>query len=211
MDVLSRIDGDVLGEVCGIFAGDGTLYKTKNGHVIEVRGSSREKKYYSENVKPKFEKLLSKNLKLTKRCYPGGHVVGIRICTKEAIKLFHEELGFPIGKKSRIVRVPDIVFNDERCWKGYIRGIFDTDGSFYMRKAGKNLKQQQPVIDITSYSICHLYQIKLILKLLGFEMWLEKKNRKVRMTGWANTKRFFKEIKPQNNTRIEKFAGVAER
>lgn len=214
MDTLNGISKDVLGEICGIFAGDGTLYRTNKGHVIEIRGNSKEEEYYLGNVKPKFDRIFSKNIKLTKRYYPGGHVVGIRICTKEAMRLFHEILGFPIGKKSHTVKIPDVIFNNKRCWKGYIRGIFDTDGSFYIRKAGRNLKQRQPIVDITSYSINHLNQIQLILNQLGFKPWLERGNHKIRMAGWNNVKRFFKEIKPKNNTHVTKFqriAGVAER
>jgi DNA-binding transcriptional regulator WhiA len=194
-----------LGEVSGIFAGDGTLYKTKTGFVMEVRGNSNEESYYQKHVKPNFEKLLSRKLRLIKRHYPGGYVIGIRSCTLKTKEIFHDWLGFPIGKKSGNVEIPKQVLNEKRYWKSYIRGIFDTDGSVYLRKSGPGMKYNQPVIDIASNSTKHLKQIKEIIEELGFNVWLEKSNNKVRMAGWKNAEIFFKVIKPHNNKKTERF------
>ncbi len=204
-EILS-LDGEMLGEACGIFAGDGSLYSTKRSHVLEVRSNKKDLDYYTNYVKPIFEKIFSKKLKIVKRSYPGGHVIGIRVCGSKAMKIFNVLLEFPIGKKSGKVKIPKIVLNNHEYWKPYIRGVFDTDGSVYLRKTGK--KYKNPVIDISSRSIEHLLQLKEIMKDLGFNMWLEKGNFKIRMAGWKNVKRFFKEIKPHNNTKQEKFREI---
>ena len=135
---------ELIGEMGGIFAGDGTLYTTKQGkgHVLEVRGNSDEIEYYENHVKFIFGKMFQKNLKVIKRYYPNktGHVIGIRICGKEVKELIHDILGFPIGKKSDIVEIPQVIVQNKDAWESYIRGVFDTDGSFYIRKSGPKLK-----------------------------------------------------------------------
>lgn len=199
---------DDLGEVSGIFAGDGTLYQTKTGFVMEVRGNSNEEPYYQNYVKPMFEKILSRELRLIRRHYPGGYVIGIRSCNRETKEIFHDRLGFPIGKKSENVEIPKQILEEKRYWKSYIRGVFDTDGSIYVRKSGPGMKYTQPVIDIASNSTKHLMQIKQILNNLGFVFWFEKSNNKVRMAGWENAERFFKVINPHNNKKIERFVKI---
>lgn len=204
-EILST-EKQILGEACGIFSGDGSLYQTKRSYVLEVRGNKKELPYYMNHVKPIFEEIFSKNLKIIKRSYPGGYVVGIRICGSNAMKIFNILLEFPIGKKSNKVKIPKIIFNNHEYWKDYIRGVFDTNGSVYLRKTGK--KYKNPVIDIASNSIEHLLQLKEILRDLGFNMWLEKGNFKIRMAGLKNMKRFFKEIKPHNNTKQKRFKEI---
>jgi DNA-binding transcriptional regulator WhiA len=199
-------DKDTLGEACGIFAGGGGLYATARSHVLEVRGSRDELPYYRDRVKPLFEKLFSRKLGIIRRSYRKGYVIGIRICGREAVRLFHTFLEFPIGSKAHNVKIPKLVLNNHECWKAYVRGVFDTDGSVYLRKTGKNYKN--PVIDISSRSIAHLLQLREILRDLGFAFWLEKGNFKIRIAGRKNVERFFKEINPHNNAKQEKFAAI---
>ncbi len=204
------IDPQILGEVAGIFAGDGSLYQTSNGrggksYVLEVRGPIKELNYYTKHIKPKFEKVLSRELKIIKRTYERGYVIGIRACGKDVAEIFHKQLGFPVGSKSRIVDIPKSVLKNKECWKTYIRGVFDTDGSVYLKKSGRG-KYMQPVVDISSYSPKHLENIKLLLHNVGFNFWTEKT--KIRLAGWANTKRFFKDINPQNPTQKARFRTI---
>ena len=199
-------DKDVLGEACGIFAGDGSLYATARSYVLEVRGSRDELPYYSAYVKPLFEKLFSRKLVMIRRSYGKGHVIGIRVCGKEAMRLFHTFLEFPIGKRAHNVKIPKLVFNNHECWKAYVRGVFDTDGSVYLRRTGKNYKN--PIIEISSRSIAHLLQLREILRDLGFAFWLEKGNFKIRIAGRKNVERFFKEINPHNNAQLERYRKI---
>lgn len=200
-------DLETIGEVTGIFAGDGSLYQTNKGsYVLEVRGPKQELSYYIKHVKPKFEKVLSQKLKIIKRTYYGGYVIGIRACGKDVARVFHENFGFPIGAKSRIVNVPEIVLKNDLCWAPYIRGIFDTDGCIYLRRNNRG-KYLQPVISIDSYSPEHVEGLRLILQNLGFNFWMEKT--RVRMSGWENAKRFFKTINPKNPTQRVRYRKIS--
>jgi len=206
MRELFSLDKEVLGEACGIFAGDGSIYATQRSYVLEVRSNKYELPYYSDYVKPIFEKILSRKLNLIRRTYSNGYVIGIRACGKDVAKVFHTFLEFPIGKKSGSVRIPKIVFNNHEYWKAYVRGVFDADGSVYLRKTGE--KYRNPVVEISSNSIQHLLQLKEILQQLGFNFWIEKSNHKIRIAGRKNVERFFKEINPHNNAKRKKFAEI---
>jgi len=210
MRELFSLDRETLGEACGIFAGDGSIYQSGKSHVLEVRTSRKEIYYYTHSVKPVFEEIFSRKLKIIRRSYQGGYVIGLRACGPEPMRLFGVFLEFPVGRKSHNLRMPKIIFNNMEYWKPYVRGVFDTRGSVYLRKTGKRKSgtYQNPVIEISSRSIGHLIQLKEILHETGFDFWLEKGNYKIRMAGKKNAERFFKEIKPHNNTKTERFARI---
>jgi len=187
-------------EICGIFAGDGTLYKTTDsGFVLEIRGGTDEVLYY-RHVKLLFENLFNRKIKILKRKYKGGFTIGIRLCGKLVMDVFHNTFNFPIGKKSRTVKIPSFILNSKKpeIWKSYLRGEFDTDGSIYIKKTGNKNRYKQPVVSFTSLSYTHLLQIKDLLDRLDFNSWIEKSNFRVRLCGWSTIKRFLKLINPNN-------------
>lgn len=206
MNILSQSE---LSEICGIFAGDGTLYKTKRGIVLEVRGGLDEITYYKRHVKNLFSKLFSSELKVIRRKYKGGCTVGIRKCGRTVLNIFHNELGFPVGKKSDVVEIPDFVINSNNpdVWTSYLRGIFDTDGCIYLNRVKRGIKiYTHPRIQFTSKSMKHLSQIKRLLARLGFNSHIERNNSKVTLGGWSTSQRFIDVVKPANerhNKRIK--------
>lgn len=192
-----------IAELAGIFAGDGTLYKTNRSFVMEIRGNKEELPYYF-HIKAFAESVFEKPVKIIKRTHENKkYLVGIRVCGKKVYQLFHITLNFPVGKKAHKVKVPPLILNSPKLWKYYIRGIFDSDGSIYVRKSGKNKKYFQPIIDISSVSNIHLIQLKRMLKVLGFNFWMERN--KIRIAGWKNVEKFFKEIKPKNNVKLKRY------
>ncbi|MBI5871778.1 hypothetical protein HZB88_01700 [archaeon] len=196
----------LLAEIAGVFAGDGSLYRTSRGCVLEIRGSPKELEYYKRYVKPIFERVTNEKVKIIKRNYTGGFLIGIRTCRSNICNFFNKELDFPIGKKSNIVKVPRVIINDKNLWKDYIRGVFDSDGSIYMRTSGRKGKYPQPIVDFSSTSERHLEELYKMLKFIGFNCWKEKN--KIRMGGWSTVKRFFDVIKPHNNVMLQRFKGI---
>jgi hypothetical protein len=85
-----------LGEIAGIFAGDGTLYRTQGGFVMEVRGDSREAEYYENHVKRLFSAAFGLELGVIKRYYTNktGYVLGIRVCGKRTKEFLNDFWGF---------------------------------------------------------------------------------------------------------------------
>jgi len=203
---LLSLEKDTLGEACGIFAGDGSIYATARSYILEIRSTRDETQYYRSHVKPLFEKVFGRELKLVKRKYQNGYVICIRVCGGQAMKTFHTYLQFPIGRKAHALRMPKLIFNNHEYWKAYVRGMFDASGSLYLRRTSG--KYRNPVIEISSPSLAHLMQLKEILRDLDFHFWLEKSNFKLRLAGRKNVERFFKEVNPHNNAKRKKFAEI---
>jgi len=199
---------EVLAEVAGIFAGDGTLYKTNRSHVMEVRGNSAEIRYYSEHVSPLFGQVLNEKLEVIRRNCNDCVLVGIRKSGKKVHETFHMMLGFPVGKKSRTVCIPNKILNseDEKIWIAYLRGVFDTDGSVDKRYNKK--RYPQPFVSFTTVSETHKDQIHNLLKKLGFNSW--KEEHRVRMAGWSTVEKFFNLIEPHNDLRIKRWNEILD-
>jgi hypothetical protein len=192
-------------ELAGIHAGDGSMYRTNSGLVIEIRGNPDEARYYSKYVRPLFEATTGIPSINTLRTYLGGHMVGLRCCRREAYSMFHSLFGFPIGDKSLIVKVPPPILELKCLWADYVRGVFDTDGSVYMRNQGRRNLNKCVVLDISSSSKVHIFQLYGMVRTLGFNCWLEATH--VRMGGWATVNDFFRKIRPHNSTHIKRLAG----
>ncbi|MDA4134822.1 MAG: hypothetical protein OK441_04565 [Thaumarchaeota archaeon] len=201
--------GDIhaVAELAGIFAGDGTLYRTSTGQVLEIRGASEERAYNVRTVKPLFDLVTGIDATLTRRSYRNGcrigHLAGIRCCKKEVRVIFHDILGFPIGDKCKTVEVPRMILREKQAWVDYVRGLFDTDGSIYLTKTGKG-RAKHPVASICSSADRHKAQLHLILLRLGFANWIERE--RVSTGGWSTVDRFFQVVRPHNPKHLRRFA-----
>lgn len=148
-----------LAEVCGIHAGDGYMrLRGENKGEVDISGSLEEKDYYDNYVVPLFNKFF--DLQLNGRSFSRGSY-GFVTYNKNVRDILIG-LGFPKGKKSKIVKVPDLVLNSGDCkvYSAFLRGLFDTDGNLGFRKsyAGVNAFNKNynhyPVITITTVSKC---------------------------------------------------------
>lgn len=197
-----------LSEAAGIFAGDGTLYRTDSGFVLEVRGPPEERKYYEKSVSKIFSKVFGEELKVCDRnC--GKLMIGIRKSGLFVNKIFHERLGFPVGTKERTVEVPKEIINsnDRKIWIAYLRGVFDTDGCVSLTKNREIWLK--PVVDFGSVSPNHRLDILFLLERLGFSSHLQ--GDKVRIGGWKTVEKFFKVIKPHNPLKANKWQSIIRR
>ena len=146
-----------LAEVCGIHAGDGYLrMRERNKGEVDISGSLEEKGYYDNHVVPLFNKVF--NLGIKGRSFSRG-TYGI-VTYKKEVRDILMSLGFPSGRKSKTVKVPDLILNsgDKKIYGAFLRGLFDTDGNISFRKShrGINLfkisKNHYPVITLTTTS-----------------------------------------------------------
>ncbi len=198
---------NTLAEAAGIFAGDGTFYKTQRGFVLEVRGPSKEKPYYEEYIAPIFSEVLKSKIKVINRDKE-GRIIGIRNCTKLAKEVFHQILEFPIGRKENIVQVPRIIFDssEKNVIISYLRGVFDTDGCVALTQNRGNYKK--PIVDFGTCSNKHQDQILEMLTRLGFNA--HKQKCRVRIGGWSTVKNFFEIIQPHNYLKVNKWIKLLE-
>lgn len=102
---------------------------------------------------------------------PQGHMPSwsFSITNKSWWYFFTKTLGVPAGKKSRVVTVPQPIFNGSSTFKReFLAGLFDTDGGF-----------RSETIGLTTASKTMAEQVVLLFKEFGFECgissWVIKK------------------------------------
>jgi len=171
-----------IAEILGAFIGDGWIESDKNA--LYITGSPIEDKlYYDEYLAPLFSKHFSK---VKPRIFPYWGVYGISLYKKDVIKNAIN-LGFQTGKKCLVAEIPKNVFSskDKNVIKSVLRGIFDTDGSFWCERsnaktstAWKRTYNSHPEMQISSCSLILLKQIHILLAKLGIESNIRKKNSK---------------------------------
>ena len=124
-----------LAEICGIHAGDGYLRGPNKRAELDISGGLEEKEYYDIHVVPLFAKTFGIELKA--REFPSRRTYGFVIRDKAVIAKMHS-LGFPYGKKTLTVKVPEQVLRSKNLdvIYGFLRGLFDTDGTLSFRKRG---------------------------------------------------------------------------
>jgi len=129
-----------LAEMMGALIGDGCIsrYKTKDGRVrtflLYSGHSDNDVYYYEKIVNPTFEKEFGTGGRLYKRKNTKSLLFWVG--NEKAIAFFLG-LGFPLGKKSKNLRVMPSISKDTTLMKACIRGIFNTDGSIYRRYSKK--------------------------------------------------------------------------
>lgn len=163
-----------LAEICGIHAGDGYLRNKDYKRELDISGGVDEKEYYDCHVVPLFEKVFNINIK--PKFFPQRHTYGFVIRDKEIIEFMHS-LGFPYGKKTFIVKVPDFVLDSRSLDIIYrfIRGVFDTDGCLtFGKRAGGGyrpelkIKHYYPVISLSICSEPLCSDVKSLFDKTGF-------------------------------------------
>ena len=199
-------------EICkiiGAFIGDGYLGnygKRKNQFIIGFVGDKKlDNKYISKHIK----NLIKKNFPFTNprlRYRNDENTVLLRIYSKKLYKIFLD-IGFLKGKKSRTVKIPQQIINDEKLMNATLRGIFDTDGSIFFDKR-KKYKQPYPRITIQLASIKLIEQIENYLS-KEFKLYVYKKNRNgyrnyLEIYGHEQLEKFLKKIGFSNERHLRR-------
>ena len=123
-----------LAEICGIHAGDGYFRTRERGKgEVDISGHLEERDYYDYHVIPLFNKIFNLDIKGKEFSRGSYGFVSYRNEIRDALI----DLGFPKGKKSKIVKVPQQILEsrDFKIYGAFLRGLFDTDGNLYFRKS----------------------------------------------------------------------------
>lgn len=157
-----------LAEICGIHAGDGYMrLRGGNKGEVDISGHMEEKDYYDFHVTPLFNKVF--NLDIEGKTFSRGSY-GFVSYRKE-IRDTLISLGFPKGKKSKTVRIPQQILESHnfKIYGAFLRGLFDTDGNLYFRKSYtgtnefKSSYNHYPLIRLVSIS---KFLIEDVIKML---------------------------------------------
>ena len=119
-------DNELTGEFMGIFAGDGDYHLSKvYHHNITISLDSRDIKYIN-HVKLLISELFSKNPYVYMR--KDQNEASVRMRSKDIYLLIKNYLSWNGRKSHSVCLKNDIKIYSKKFLKGFIRGLFDTDG-----------------------------------------------------------------------------------
>ncbi len=179
-----------LAEILGVLNGDGHISRLQ--YEVNVVSDSREKDY-SNYLKRLFER----TFKISFSFYKEPSRTKLRTYSIDLSNLLTKKYGLPKGNKLHKLRIPKQVFSSKNLLRNYIKGLFDTDGSFYIRR------KKDPVLEISSADKRFLGEIKKTLNVLDFNA--AKGVNKVVIYRKEDIKRFFKVIKPANPKHLKNY------
>ncbi len=176
-----KINPDIA-EIIGAFIGDGWIEYREKG--LYITGCPTEDKLYYDNyLAPLFSKHLQK---VKPKNFTSWKVYGIASYRKEVINKALK-MGCQKGEKCLTVEIPNVILKekDHNIIKSLLRGIFDTDGSFWCERSRaktstlwKRTHNYHPEFRITSCSKKLLEQIKYLLDELKIESKVVQKSEK---------------------------------
>lgn len=117
-------------ELVGSYIGDGCA--SRYGFMVQFSGDTKLDKHYFLNFHIPIISLYAPLLSY--RLHNVKNSLRLTIYSKDFFSFFTKRLGFPIGPKTKTVKIPDVILKNESFTKACLRGIFDTDGSIYFDK-----------------------------------------------------------------------------
>ena len=188
-----------LAELIGILIGDGGI---KNSQVIVTLNKETDKKYVG-HVTRLFRDLFHLKSTISKR--ENRNTYDIVVSSKNLIE-YLIKLGLKIGNKvKQQIDIPNWIKKDKKLTKNCLKGIFDTDGCFYIDKHFyKNKIYYNCAICFKNHSLPVLTFFKIQQEQLGlhptqntkFSISLRRENEIIR---------YFKEIGSSNPKHISRF------
>lgn len=188
-----------LAEEMGMHLGDGTL--SKNNLYYSIRGDIKEKEYYTSHVIPLYKRLYNLDLRPLER----QGLCGIEINSKGLFEFKNRVLGIPYGKKAHRITVPDCIKQSQsrEVFRSFIRGVYDTDGCYYMPKTKK-----YPRILLSIRSEVFLSEISEMLKQLGFLPYTDIKRCVVSVNGAVMLNKWAREIGTSNEKHRKRISKI---
>jgi len=145
-----------ISEFLGWYVGDGCISVGRYSEFTLTGDLSEEIDFYKRFVIPSFNKIFSNILKkpVPLKKYKSNSVCGIYLFDKAFVNYLIIKYGLKEGKKLNISLPNSIKRKSEKI--GFLRGLFDTDGSIYFGRS--NFKPKKP-------SFCNKYHYKPRIKL----------------------------------------------
>lgn len=215
--LLTRLTSN-LAEFIGIMVGDGNIYIKNNRYELLIVGNANEElRYHKKHINSLFKKIFNVSpitkiriFKDSRRC------VTTKFESKAITSFLTTQVGLPNGKKNNI-EIPRCIINTnkENIYR-FLRGLADTDFTVHFKtRYGK--KNYYPLIIGEFSSKILVYQLKDLIKKIGFNSHIEKRNRynkkrdktyisyKVVITGNNNFKNWMNKIGFVNERHIIKY------
>lgn len=186
-----------IAELVGIILGDGNL----NRKDIRIVGNTSEKDYYMY-LRRLFKSIFDVESKIS---YDTANSIRLTVNSVRISKYF-TSLGLKIGDKiNNKASIPIWIFENKKYLKSCLRGLFDTDGSFFISSNGT---EYNILWKMGSGSNLPINIRKALLK-LGFNPTkIFGNGRKVALCRKDDIIRFYNEVKPKNNVQIIRYMKI---
>ncbi|MFH1276330.1 MAG: LAGLIDADG family homing endonuclease [Candidatus Woesearchaeota archaeon] len=183
-----------LAELLGALAGDGHLSHI-NYEIAITCDLIKDNDYITNYIAPLFRNLFNVNSKIKEHHY--NNSIKCVINSKKLQEFLVKSFGIPIGKKKGNLHIPDKVFSDKNLLKNYLRGLFDTDGSVYLKR------KNSLVVSIISRDKNHLNEVKEGFIKLGYKPSISGKN--LYIYDQNQVRIFFNEIGSSNKKHLNRY------
>ena len=174
-----------LSEFLGMLAGDGYVADKKPYEISIVAHRVLDKNIIEENAYNLIKGLFGLAPKISYQ----GNAVRVRIYSKQ-LKEFLVNYDVPSGKKKGNLKIPSEILKNKEYLRCYLRGLFDTDGSFHRHHKNTGC------VEFISRDEIFLKDVKNALALLNFKTSISRKN--LYIYNQKEIKRFFSEIGTNN-------------
>lgn len=194
-----------LAELIGVILGDGGL---SGNHQLTISFNSKTDKRYSVFL----GKILKRLFSINHHIHPRKNCNGADIVLNSSNLIdFLLRQGLVAGNKVKNqVDIPDWIYEKLEYQKACLRGLIDTDGSFYRHRYNSNGKDYKYLkLCFASRSKPLLYSALRILKKLNFEPYLH--GDQVFIYSRQGIKKYFEEIgshNPKHLNKIRKFLTI---
>lgn len=185
--VIPVVHTEGLAELVGVMLGDGHI-----SHFQSVVTLGTKEASYAVYVQKLFEKVFGAKAKISLR--KGGYR-DVYLGSTEVTKWFREN-GLVSHKVKGQVAPPKWVFDTSEFMRGFVRGVFDTDGSIYRLRFGLQ-------ISFTNHSIPLLRALQSALMQLQYKT-SAISARKLYITRKSEIRKFLEEIRPQNQKHVRR-------
>lgn len=199
----NSINNPILAEFFGIMTGDGCLSNTGkrkgsgNKYWLYICGHKFDDRQHYGKISKMIESLFNKKVNIGER--KKENAIFIRFSNKE---IFHRlvELGFPVGEKYGKIDIPGWILAEKENSISFLRGLFDTDGSFVLSKQHRKIPYY-PRIEIATKSIVLAQRVKELINRFGIGCSLNKKREYFRLevAGETNCQNWMRIISTKNH------------
>jgi DNA-binding transcriptional regulator WhiA len=196
---VNKINED-LAELLGVLAGDGHL--SNINHEISVTCHRElDRDYIINYVSNLFYQLFGVNVKIKEQDH--NNTIKSVVNSKMLSQFLTSKFKIPKGKKKGNLHIPKQLLQRKKLLRAYIRGLFDTDGSFYLRR------KTSMVVSIASRDLQYLDEVKQALIFLNYKPSVSGKN--LCIYRQEQIKMFFKEIGSSNKKHKNKYDNFINR
>lgn len=193
-----------LAELIGIMLGDGGL---PSKHQLTITFNNKTDKKYSTYLKRLFKELFVVDCYVRYRKDNNG--ADIIVSSSNLIEFLLRQGLIPGNKVKNQVGIPDWIDKNIEYSKACLRGLIDTDGSFYHHRYSSGAKEYNYLkLCFTNCSKPLLNSVLMILRRLKFKAYLHGNN--VLIYSVSDVKRYFGEIgtnNPKHQNKFKQFYG----